>query len=219
MPPAQHNQTARGISAPASRRSATCLGLVAGTVTLFTIAACGGSSVDAQSGSPPSATGRPTTSPTPRASERTIAADAAVSQVRKYESVLDELSIHPRLSLDVLNTVATEPDLAAEIGSLNQFRNAKDRIEGRTQVTSVQVDGVRLPNQVGRRDDLPTVKVSICLYVAGVRASDSSGRSIVTKSRKPYFLTHLTLVNPRYPKAAGWLVRNRTDREVDRCAL
>jgi hypothetical protein len=194
-----------------------------GLVLVTAASGCGGSGVHTQAG--PGPTSSPTISASPSSeqpdpSPRQIAAAAAIAQVRRYEAVLDDLSTHTRLSLNRLNSVSTSPDLAEEVGSLNQFRESRDRQLGSSRVTSARIDRVTLPSGGGgTHRALATVRLSICLNVDRVRAFGPAGHSIVPKSRKPYFLTHLTVVNRSYPKKSTWLVSNRTDREVDRCAV
>lgn len=141
------------------------------------------------------------------------------AQARKYEQVLDEVSTRRTTSLTVLTSVATAPDLADEVGSINRLREAHDQVTGHSRVTSVRVDRVALSAQAGRHGSLPTARVTLCLNVAAVHAVNDKGHSIVPRSRKPYFLTHLTFVNRRYPAGSGWLVSKVTDREVEQCAV
>jgi hypothetical protein len=160
----------------------------------------------------------PSTSP-PDPTPRQRAAAAAVTQVRRYEQLLNDLSTDPKASLNRLSSVSTSPDLAEEVGSINRFRDAGDRIVGHSRVTSVRVDAVTVHSGEHHSKEMPTVRVSLCLNVAQVRAFDRRGHSIVPKSRKPYFLTRLTVVNRSFPKVATWLVSKVTDREVNRCAV
>jgi hypothetical protein len=141
------------------------------------------------------------------------------AQARKYEQTLDEVSTHRTSSLTVLSSVATAPDLADEVGSINRLREARDRVTGHSLVTGVRVDQVQLPAQSGHGGSLPTARVTLCLNVAAVHAVNDKGHSIVPRSRKPYFLTHLTFVNRSYPARSGWLVSKVVDREVDQCAV
>jgi hypothetical protein len=206
-----------------SRRSMSApVALILVAAVLSTMAACGGSNVRAQTGPPvestPTVSTTPGTSP-PDPTPRQAAATGAVAQVRRYESLLDDLSTHPGVSLNELSSVSTAPDLSEEVGSLNRFREARDRIVGHSRVATVRVDGVSLPSASHGLKGRATVRVSICLNVAQVHAFNHAGSSIVPKSRKPYFLTHLIVVNRTYPKAASWLVSKVTDREVNRCQV
>jgi hypothetical protein len=215
---------ARPIGAVEPRRP-TCLSVAwaVGTAGILAVGGCGGNAVHTQS-APPAAQATiaaPTrsTQPSVQTPRQTTGAAAAVGQVRRYETVIDELSTHPRAPLDALRSVSTSPDLAEEVGSINRFRDAHDRIVGHSRVTSIRIDSVRLRSRRDGHLRLPTVRVSICLDVARVRAYDNEGHSIVPRSRKPYFLTHLTVINRDYPRASGWLVARVTDREVGRCVL
>jgi hypothetical protein len=175
-------------------------------------AGCGGSGVHAQT---PSGTTDPTpsiASPTPQSEEQQAGA-AAVTQVIRYEQLLDDLALHPSRSLNQLYAVATQPDVTDEIGFLNRFRGSHDRQTGRGRVISTKVDAVDLQGATTK----PTARVTICLYVGDVRAYDRSGKSIVPKSRKPYYLTHLTLVNVKYPAPSGWLVERVSATEEPSC--
>jgi hypothetical protein len=215
-----------GLNQPRShlaRHRSPAVGIVGALFALLAISACGGSHVNAQSG-PTAGTSTPATPTTSSSAHgptpREAAAAAATAQVRHYEAVLDELSIHADASLNRLNAVATEPNLAQEVGSLNRFREARDRQAGLSKITRLRVDRMRLPAAGTHvRHSIATAHISLCLDVAHVRAYGPSGHSIVPKSRKPYFLTSLTLVNRDYPSPSAWLVSNRTDREVDQCAL
>jgi hypothetical protein len=200
----------------------TSFAMLVGSLAISTVAGCGGSGVHAQTGptsrsSPTTSTARSTLPPGPTPRQR--AAAAAVTQVRRYEQLLNDLSTDPKASLNRLSSVSTSPDLAEEVGSINRFREARDRIVGHSRVTSVRVDAVTVPSGEHHSKRLPTVRVSVCLDVAQVRAFDRGGHSIVPKSRKLYFLTRLTVVNRSFPKAATWLVSKVTDREVNRCAV
>jgi hypothetical protein len=199
--------------------------MLVGSLAISTVAGCGGNGVHAQTG--PTTDNSPTVSlapstpstPPPVPTPRQRASVAAVAQVRRYEEVLDDLSTDSKASLNKLSAVSTSPDLAEEVGSINRTREARDRVVGHSRVTGVRVDTVTLPSTGHGTKPLPTVRVSLCLNVAHVRAFDRGGHSIVPKSRKPYFLTMLTVVNRSYPEKTMWLVSKVTDREVDRCAL
>lgn len=204
------------------RRPATRIALMAavGVVASSLLAACGGSGVHAQAGPTPSASiTTPSPVATPKApSNSTQAAAAAVGQVRKYERLLSELAIHPGTSLDRLYAVSARPDVVEEISSLNGFREARDRQIGVIQVISAKTTRVVLApgrHSSGQKD--PTVAVTACLKVSGVRGFGPNGKSIVPKNRKPYLLAHLTLTNAHYPDESKWLVSKVSDREVRSC--
>jgi hypothetical protein len=191
-----------------------------GVLVTLSVAACGGSGVNAQAGPTPStSTVAPTPSHTPAPPTKSELAGAAASaQVVKYERLLDALSIHPRMSLDRLYTVSTEPDVTEEISSLNQFREARDRQVGTSQVEGTRVDHVSLTDhRAGRHPAYPTVHITTCVDVRRVRGFGPNGKSIVPKGRKAYLFTHLTLVNTKYPDTSNWLVSKVTDKETSAC--
>jgi hypothetical protein len=219
MPPVQHNPLACGTAVPAWRRSTAHLGLLAGLIALSTVAACGGgSAAHTQTGEGALPSASTSSSPTAALTARQRAVAAATAQVNRYEQVLDELGIHPTLSLDRLYTVATEPEVLDEIAYYNHFRSAHDRQAGHVKLTATRVDRVDLTNRPHTHPPVyPTVKITTCVNVSGVRAFDAQGRSIVARSRKPYFLTHLTLVNLKYPATTGWVVKKVADTEERTC--
>jgi hypothetical protein len=220
MPRTQLDPLACDPAATGSRRSApTCLAFLVGAVLLSTIAACGGSGVDAQTGPPPSSTPA-SSSPTRASTPRQLAVTAAIAQVDRYERVLDDLAIHPTLRLDRLYTVSTEPAVLSQIAFFNRFRSARDRQSGGTRIVSIRVRRVSLAHQTTARPaQRPTIDVTACLDVAQVKAFGPGGQSIVPKSRKPYYLTHLQLVNVKYPDPSSWLVAKVSATEEQRsCA-
>src|SRR5579875_1201632 len=170
-----------------------------------TLASCSSSGVHTQSGPTPSDPSRTAPSASPQQQPSQRVGEAAVAQVGRYERVLDDLFLNPRMSVTRLYAVSTQPDVNNEIADINRFRAADDRQSGRTEVTSTHIDNVDLSGSP------PTVHVTACVKVAGVRATGPSGKSIVPKSRRPYYLTRLTLVNFKYPKSGSWLVKAVTN--------
>jgi hypothetical protein len=203
-------------------RSSTRIASLAmiGMLATLSLAACGSSGVNAQTGPTPStSTVAPTPShtPTPQTKSQQAGA-AATAQVVRYERLLDDLFLHPRMSIDRLYTVSTQPDVNDEIGDLNRFREARDRQTGRLEVVATKLDRVDLANRPHARTPVyPTVRVTACIKVSGVQAHAPNGKSVVPKSRKPYLLAHLTMVNPKFPALTGWLVSRVTNREERSC--
>lgn len=208
-------------SGTAEPRRSTQPAVAVAAVALGCLAAsgCGSSGVHSQTGPIPStsATGTTSTS-TPNPSARQQAVAGAIAQVGRYESLLDDLAIHPHLSLNQLYRVSTQPDVTQQIGYLNHFREAGDRQTGHVQLSGTRAVRVALTNHPkADRPIYPTVVVATCIKVSGVRTFNKHGRSTTAKSRKPYFLTHLTLVNVKYPFPDQWLVKSVTDTEVRTC--
>jgi hypothetical protein len=209
-----------GIAEP---RRSTQPAVAVAAVALICLAAsgCGSSGVHAQTGPIPStsATGTTSTSTsTPDPSARQQAVAGAIAQVGRYESLLDDLAIHPHRSLNQLYRVSTQPDVTQEIGYLNHFREAGDRQTGHVHLSATRAVRVALTNHPkAHRPIYPTVVVTTCIKVSGVKTFNAHGTSTTAKSRKPYFLTHLTLINVKYPAPDQWLVKSVTDTEVRTC--
>lgn len=215
--------TRRGQNQPGPTAGRRGSRLVALSAVLMTVAAaasaCGGSGVHAQTGpiesTPATAVSSPSTSSDPTPRQRAVA--AVTAQAVAYEHTLDELAIHRHLSLDRLYRVSTQPDVTNEIAFLNRFRSRGDRQRGSSRVTASRVDTVRLPSVSG--PGMATARVTICLDVGAVRAFDPSGKSIVTKSRKRFYLTRLDMVNRRYPVGNAWLVKHVSAKEQRSCSV
>jgi hypothetical protein len=197
--------------------------LLIGTLVVCAVAGCGGGSgLHAQTrsaSSPPTTTATsPAPTPTHALTERQRATAAVLEQVVRYERLLSELAVHPRLSLNRLDSVSTEPDLAEEIRSMNVLRTAGDRQSGLGTMGATRVNGISLAHRASRHGTTyPTAHVTTCLDVSRVHGYGPGGQSIVPRNRKPFLLTHLTLVNTSYPDASGWLVSKVSDREQDSC--
>jgi hypothetical protein len=115
--------------------------------------------------------------------------------------------------------VSTEPDVTHEIGYLNRFRYAGERQIGHVRLSATRAVRVDLTNHPHARPPrYPSVLITTCVKVSGVRTVNSHGMSTVASNRKPYFLTHLTLVNLKFPSSGGWLVKKVTDTEEQLCA-
>lgn len=213
MPPAQPNPPAH--EQPHRRRLLKSGVLLAAVTATATVTACGGSDGDTQTGPLPPAT--VSSSPTSTPTARQQATTAAAAEVNRYEQTLDRLGTHPGLSLDRLYSVATEPEVLNQIAFFNRFRSAHDRQSGETRVLSIKIARLNLSPSAGGH---PVIDITACLDVRGVHAFDSAGRSIVPRTRKPYYLTHLRLVNLSYPDPGSWRVANVTSQEEGRtCAL
>lgn len=189
------------------RRAAMALAVVC---VAGALASCSNGGVQTQSGPIPSDPSRTAPSASPQHPSQRVG-EAAVAQVGRYERALDDLFLSPRLSVTKLYAVSTQPDVNNEIADINKFRAADDHQSGRTEITSTHIDNIDLSGSP------PTVHVTACVKVAGVRATGPTGKSIVPKSRRPYYLTHLTLVNFKYPASGAWLVKAVTNTGVAKC--
>jgi hypothetical protein len=221
MSPTRHGSRARCRSraprplARSGRNTAHLLQRTAATlaVSLVAVIAAGcsnASGVQTQPGPGPSDPTHAVASASPNNPSQLVG-EAAIAQVGRYERVLDDLFLTPRTSVRKLYAVSTQPDVNNEIADINRFRAANDHQSGRTEVTSTRIDSVDLAGNP------PTVRVTACVNVAAVRAIGPTGKSIVPKSRPTYYLTHLTLVNFKYPAKGAWLVKAVTNTGVAKC--
>jgi hypothetical protein len=175
------------------------------------------SSVPVLAGKGPStAAGTSPTRPPKTLSARQRAGQAAVAQAVRYERLVDELALHPELPLSRLYNVSTQPNVTDVIAFLGHFRSSGDRQVGRVQVVSMRVEHVRLPDS--HSAGTPTASVTACLDVSDVHAFGPNGRSIVPRSRKPYYLVRLQMVDRRYRHRRTWLVQKVSAAEVSSCA-
>jgi hypothetical protein len=205
-------------SPPASWRPPITV-LVVAFLSILLAAGCGGSGVHAQT-APLKA--QPTAaSPSPTGTvltETQRAGRAAAARVPIYERLLSELAIHRNMSLNKLYSVSTQPDATDEIAFLTHFRAAHDQQRGFVRVVSTKIEKVDLTDRPHQRHPVhPTVHVTACLNVTTVQAVGPGGRSIVPRSRKPYFLSHLVLVNFKYPARRTWLVQRVSATEERSC--
>jgi hypothetical protein len=143
-----------------------------------------------------------------------LAKTAAIKAVKRYERVLDLLSTDRHKSLDRLYRVATQPDVTDEVGFLSRFRAAHDRQRGGVRVVSIRVDKLKPAGQ----SKPALAEVAACLDVHQVRAYGRNGQSIVPKSRKRFYRTHLTLVWLDVRASAGWRVKKVSAREESACS-
>lgn len=187
--------------------------LCALTVVGVLLSGCGGSGTHLQS--PPSSPSTPTAnSPaSPTANDPAQQAKAvAIRQVQTYERTLDALASDPKLPLDRLYTVTTQPNVTDEVAFFNRFRAAGNRQHGVVRIVSARVDGGVQSSQKGS-----TLHVTACIDVTHVRAVDRHGKSIVPKQRKPFYLTRFLLADPKYPTKQAWLITKVTADEVTSC--
>lgn len=187
------------------------------SLAVLAAAGCAGSGVHAQDPSGSSSPAPSSSSPATQSAEQRAGA-AAVTQVIRYEQMLDDLALHPARSLNELYTVGTQPDVTDEIATLLRFRQNGDRQSGIRRVTGTRVSSVSLRSDRAHRPPVyPTVQVSACVDVSGVTGVDRQGKSIVAPDRKRFQLTELTLVNSSYPDPTGWKVSKVTDQEQQTC--
>jgi hypothetical protein len=86
---------------------------------------------------------------------------------------------------------------------------------GTTKLSATNVTSVDLSTANSAQ---PTVKVTACIDVRGVKEVDATGKNVTVASRPDFFIEQLTVVNIKYPDAAGWRVSDAPNKGASSCA-
>lgn len=142
-----------------------------------------------------------------------------VAFVSTYFRMLDDLRADPARPLDDIYQVAIAPEATIEATAVGQLRTQGYRQTGQSQVVSASLVGDVPTARASAASAAapPSVLVKACVDVGAVDAVDKEGKSVVPSGRLRYLLAQLTLVNPDYPDAASWRVRNAGNRQVRSC--
>jgi len=143
----------------------------------------------------------------------------AVALVPTYIQTIDDLYLDSSRPLDDIHEVAVAPEATAEATAIGTFRSQGYRQLGRMQLVTASADGVDLETDPAGTPSpiLPTVVVTACIDVSLVQAIDKSGDSVVAAGRPRYLISHLTVVNPKYPDASSWRVSEAANRQAQSC--
>jgi hypothetical protein len=164
----------------------------------------------------------PSASPTPTTSSSSPsqkAASQATALIPGYYQELDTLYLDPMKPLNDIYSVATADEARTEIVAIGRFRSHNYRQTGKSVLAHVSVDKVDLTNSPKSNPaKYPTVTLTACVDVSGVRAVDSKAQSIVPANRKKYLISTLTVVNLKYPDSSSWRVSEAPNRQGDTCA-
>lgn len=123
-----------------------------------------------------------TSEPTPSTASE-AASEAAVSMVRTYYVVRDELRQSPMTRLAKLTTVATSGELAAQQTLFKRERRDGLHQTGDTRIAEIIVRSVNLDNSDPEAGRVPTVQIDVCYDVMGVDILDGSDTSVVSDDR------------------------------------
>ena len=197
----------------ATRATAAAAAVVLG----LTVSACS-SSDDASTTAPTSSTPSSSAAPT-TANPSQDAQSQAIALVPTYLGTIDDLYLDPSRPLDDLYEVAVTPEATAEATAIGTFRAQGYRQTGRSRLVSTTADSVDLTTDPAASPSptVPTVVVTACVDVSQVQATDASGRSVIPADRPRYLVARLTVVNPRYPDASSWRVREAPNRQAQSC--
>ncbi|SDG21546.1 hypothetical protein SAMN05660324_1997 [Klenkia brasiliensis] len=144
------------------------------------------------------------------------AAAEAVALVQVYWQTVDQLYTDPSLSIDGLYDVAVDPEATSEAATLQAFRTSGYTQTGQSRVVSTTTGAVDL-DSTGEAGDLPTVRVTACIDVTQVGATDTNGASVVAPDQAPYLVADMTIVNIAYPDPAAWRVSSAPNTQAQAC--
>lgn len=162
----------------------------------------------------------PTATGTKPLSDAELASEAAVTAVRTYYAVRDDLRKNPEESLDRLKAVAVSTELAALRNLLKRERRDGLRQTGDTKITELTVQTVSLDNSDPHGGKVPTVQVEVCYDVSGADLLDMDGKSVVSSDRRATGWIRYSVSNYEWESdpAAAWRVASSEDLKRTPCA-
>ena len=136
-----------------------------------------------------------------------------------YYRTLDKMYTDPNLQLNTIYTVSVQPDALVELKAVGMDRSHGYRQSGTAKVVRSTVASVDLNSDTKAKPHpiFPTVRIVACIDVSGVGDTDAAGKSRVPANRPRYQIEQLTVLNLSYPRAAGWRVSDRRNRQANSC--
>lgn len=201
-------------------RARETIGVATAVLLLVATTSC------ADDGSEPAAP--PSTQPTSSSTQTTetappsdtqAASAAATSLLRKFYTVRNALRQDPTASLDLLKTVATSTELAAQKNLFTNERKNGLHQTGETKVAELEVQSVNLDNSDPQGGKVPTVQIDVCFDVSAVDVLDESGKSIVSEDRPDTGWIRYSVSNYDWASdpAVAWRVASSQDLEQAPC--
>lgn len=201
-------------------RTRGAIGVATAVLLLVATTSCSddGSEPATTNSTPPTTSSTATPGTTP-ASDSQAASEAATSLLRKFYTVRNALRQDPTASLDLLKTVATSTELAAQ---KNLFKNERKKglhQTGETQVAELKVQSVNLDNSDPKAGRVPTVEIDACFDVSAVDVLDENGKSVITKGRPDTGWIRYSVSNYDWASNAAdaWRVASSQDLEQAPC--
>ena len=208
------------VSGMANTRRVTALAAAALLVSALVGCSSDRASTPTTSDSPSSSSSSstPTTSASPTTPSDAASADA-ISAVRNYFAVADELRSARTAKLRRLKTVATSTQLTAIETLIRRARGEGQRQTGATVVGKLSVQSVNLDNSDPDAGKVPTVVIDVCWDVSKVDVLDKSGTSVVSSNRPDTGWTRYTVANYKYAAdpRSGWRVATGRDLKQTPC--
>jgi hypothetical protein len=195
------------------QRSATVAVAVA---LVLLVAGCTGSAPTTPG--PPSTSSSASTSATTPPSPEDLAKSQVLAFLPTYFKTIDDLYVDPSTALNSIYSVSSAREATIELNAAREFRLSGYRQTGYTKLVKSDITGVDLTNKPNAKPAIrPTVRVTTCVDVTNVRATDKHGTSIVPKDRKQYLISQLQVVNFSYPSASGWSVTHAPNKSASSC--
>ena len=195
-----------------------------GVATAVLLLVATGSCSDNGSEPPTTRSTQPTTSSTPTpgttpASDTQAASVAATTLLRNFYTVRNALRQDPTASLDLLKTVATSTELAAQKNLFKNERKQGLHQTGETKVAELEVQSVNLDNSDPKGGKVPTVQIDVCFDVSAVDVLDESGKSVVSEDRPDTGWIRYSVANYDWASnpADAWRVASSQDLEQAPC--
>jgi hypothetical protein len=166
--------------------------------------------------SPPAFTSSVAPAPPTPTSPSEQATAQVLAFVPTYYAALDRLGASSTASLNALDGYAVDAENTLEKTVMAEHRSNGWVSVGTTTLVATSVTSVDLSSTASAQ---PTVKVTACIDVSGVREVDlATGKSVTVASRPNYFIEQLTVVNIAYPQATGWRVSSAPNQGATSCA-
>lgn len=163
-------------------------------------------------------TGSETTSPAPTVStpseEETQAVADATAALHRFYEVRDQCQSDPQnADSSCFDSVAVDQELTEFRTSLDNLQRARERIEGTSEVLSVDVVWVELDSPT------PQVRLAVCVDQRTMRPVDASGEPLLSPEDLPNAPQRVVwqLINYDYPAADQWKVSFAPAGEDESC--
>lgn len=153
-------------------------------------------------------------------SDAELASEAAVTAVRTYYAVRDDLRKNPEESLNRLEAVAASTELSALRNLLKRERRDGLRQTGDTKIAELTIQTVSMANPGPHGGKVPTVQVEVCYDVSGADLLDRAGKSVVSPDRRTTGWIRYSVSNYEWESdpTGAWRVASSEDLTRTPCA-
>jgi hypothetical protein len=132
---------------------------------------------------------------------------------------LDKLYSDPTVSINDIYKVAVQPESTDDALGIAKYRSSNYRQTGSQKLAKVSGTVVHLSGLGGSSGNAkyPTVQLTACVDVSGIRVTDAHGKPVGNPSNPKYLIESLTIVNIKYPSTTGWRVSNAPNKQANSC--